>query len=106
MHIKKLNQAAMNVLRVLQALYALARETVPGLSSTSGLPQLYVDGFDSEQIWGQLEAGSKPALRKARKQIKSLHSCEAMMDEETEATLDGKFSMAIFSACALPVVGG
>lgn len=60
-------------------------------SGSNGLSELYVDGFDSEQIWGQLDASTKPSLKRARKQIKKLEGGVNLLDDETESALDGKF---------------
>ena len=49
-----------------------------------------MEGFDTEQIWGQLEASCGPALKQLRKNLKGLGPDFVLLDEETEAALDGE----------------
>lgn len=74
----------------MQALFDFSSSTAPAWGKPSGLSELHVDGFDTEQIWGQLEASCGPALKQLRKKLKLLSSDFALLDEETEAALDGK----------------
>lgn len=78
-----------STLNFLQALYTLARASSEAITSTTALSELYVDGFDSEQIWGQMDASTKPALRKARRKIKKFDLGLKLLDTETEDALDG-----------------
>ena len=75
---------------VLQALYEWTASTVPAPADDAVLPELYVDGFDAEQIWGQLDAFSGPALKRLRKQVKRLGPDILLLDPETEEALEGK----------------
>ncbi|PSC76514.1 U3 small nucleolar ribonucleo MPP10 [Micractinium conductrix] len=52
------------------------------------LPELYVEGFDAEQIWLQLELAAAPALRRARKLLKKAGEAPALLSPETEAEID------------------
>ena len=58
------------------------------------LPELYVDGFDAEQIWGQLDAFSGLALKRLRKQVKRLGPDILLLDPKTEEALEGMRSTA------------
>lgn len=73
-----------------QALFDFSSSTAPAWGKPSGLSELHVDGFDTEQIWGQLEASCGPALKQLRKKLKLLSSDFVLLDEETEAALDGE----------------
>ena len=79
---------------VLQALYEWTASTAP--AGDAVLPELYVDGFDAEQIWGQLDAFSGPALKRLRKQVKRLGPDILLLDPETEEALEGMRYTASF----------
>ncbi|KAL4523375.1 hypothetical protein Ndes2437B_g00493 [Nannochloris sp. 'desiccata'] len=49
---------------------------------------LYVDGFDAEQIWLQLDMLSAPALKRARKQLKKTEAISTLMPADVEEALD------------------
>lgn len=73
--------------------YATKQSSQQGPSSTgagsdiSG-PALYVDGFDAEQIWLQLDMLSAPALKRARKQLKKSEGIETLVAPDVEEALD------------------
>jgi len=69
--------ASLNVeRRLLQAatqLYALAKQYEKrGKFVGSPLPELLVDGFDTEQIWEEIQLQNKPIFKQLRKQINEL----------------------------------
>ena len=76
----------------LQALYEFNISSAPSWASLAGLPQLYVEEFDTEQIWGQLDAASGPVLKQLRRRIKRLGPDVQLLDETTEEALDGEGS--------------
>jgi hypothetical protein len=53
------------------------------------LPELYVDGFDAEQIWLQLDLAIKPALKRARKLLSKAGQDPVLLTREAEDALDG-----------------
>ena len=53
------------------------------------LPELYVDGFDAEQIWLQLELAVPPALQRARKLLKKAGQQPQLVTPEMEEAIDG-----------------
>ncbi|KAL4859859.1 Nucleolar GTP-binding protein 1 [Chlorella vulgaris] len=57
-------------------------------SGISALPKLYVDGFDAEQIWLQLELATGPALKHARRLLKKATRVSQLMTSETEEAID------------------
>jgi len=67
-----------------------ASASAPEWAPKASLPELYVDGFDAEQIWGQLEAAAGPTLKHLRKRLKPMNENLVLLDEETEAALDGE----------------
>ena len=71
-------------------MFAFALAAAPEWAPKTSLPELYVDGFDAEQIWGQLEAAAGPQLKQLRKRMKPLDESITLLDEETEAVLDGE----------------
>lgn len=81
---------------IMQALYDFSGSSAPDWATPGGLPQLYVDGFDVEQIWGQIEA-STGVLKQLRKRVQKLEPTMQLLDEATEAALDGR---KIFSPSA------
>ena len=56
-----------------------------------------MEGFDTEQIWGQLEAACGPALKQLRKKLKSLGPDVVLLDKETDAALDGERALSDLS---------
>ena len=56
--------------------------------NTSGVPALYVEGFDAEQIWLQLDLLSAPALKRARKQLKKSEDIQSLVPPDVEEALD------------------
>ncbi|EFN57436.1 hypothetical protein CHLNCDRAFT_142905 [Chlorella variabilis] len=52
------------------------------------LPELYVDGFDAEQIWLQLELAVPPALQLARKLLKKAGQQPQLVTPEMEEAID------------------
>ena len=68
--------------------------------SAAGLPVLHVQEFDTEQIWGQLEASSGPVLKQIRKRIKGLNEEIDLIDEATEIALDGTRLSAFINAAS------
>lgn len=69
-------------------------------AAASQLPELYVEGFDAEQIWLQLELGAAPALRRARKLLKKVGQQPRLMTEETEEAIDGGWGVGEGGAAA------
>ena len=57
-------------------------------TTTSSSTTLYVNGFDPEQIWLQLDLMSVPALKKARKQLKKVQDISTLMEPDVEEALD------------------
>lgn len=53
------------------------------------LPELYIDGFDAEQIWLQLDLAMKPALKRARKLLRSAGQEPVLLTREAEDAVDG-----------------
>ncbi len=53
------------------------------------LPELYIEGFDAEQIWLQLELAAGPALKRARKLLKKAGQEPELLTPETEEAIDG-----------------
>ena len=51
---------------------------------------LYVDGFDAEQIWLQLESMVPPLRRRAQRLSKHISPDAKLLDTDTEQDLDGK----------------
>ena len=74
----------------MQAIFDFCASSAPAQATPTGLSELHVDGFDTEQIWGQLEASCGPALKQLRKKLKGLGSDFVLLDIETEAALDGE----------------
>ena len=60
-----------------------------GGGSAAALPELYIDGFDAEQIWLQLELAAGPALKRARKLLKKAGEEPLLLTPETEEAIDG-----------------
>ncbi|PRW59087.1 U3 small nucleolar ribonucleo MPP10-like isoform X1 [Chlorella sorokiniana] len=52
------------------------------------LPELYIDGFDAEQIWLQLELAAAPALKRARKLLRKVGQEPQLLTPETEEAID------------------
>ena len=60
-----------------------------GGGTASALPELYVEGFDAEQIWLQLELAAAPALKRARKLLKRAGRDPLLLTAEMEEAVDG-----------------
>ena len=75
-------------LNVLQALYDFTADATFREAPT-GLPELHVDGFDTEQVWGQLDSSAGPSLKQLRKRFRSLGQDFVLLDRSTEEALDG-----------------
>lgn len=75
-----------------------ARGGLPG-----PLPELYVEGFDAEQIWLQLEAASVPALKRAQRLLKKIGPAPRLLAPETEEAVDGEDHLFL---CGLGGGGG
>ena len=75
---------------VMQALFDFCGCNAPAWAASSGLSELHAEGFDTEQIWGQLETSCGSTLKLLRKKLKGLGQDFMLLDEETEAALDGK----------------
>ena len=71
------------------AVQALYDYTASAMQADGALPELYVDGFDVEQIWGQLDNHTGPALKRARKLLKKLTPDMRLVDPDMEAALAG-----------------
>lgn len=74
-----------------------------GGSSSSGsgmalLPELYVDSFDAEQIWVQVDTATAAALRRARRLIKKAQgggsSSVQLIKEEFQESIDAMLAAA------------
>lgn len=70
--------------------YSLMDVSVPQSSTLSNFG-FYVDGFDAEQIWLQLDSISKPALRHIKRTLHKCRDVEAVIPEDVEEALDGAF---------------
>lgn len=65
-----------------------------GADSGAAAPAaLYVEGFDAEQIWLQLDMLSAPALKKARKLMRKAEGIEKLIPEDVEEALDGELTV-------------
>jgi hypothetical protein len=51
--------------------------------------ELYVEGFDPEQIWLQLDMAAVPALKLARRQLRKAGDVASLLPADVEAALDG-----------------
>lgn len=58
-------------------------------STAAVLPELYIEGFDAEQIWLQLELSAGPALKRMRKLLKKAGQDLELLNPETEEAIDG-----------------
>ncbi len=82
-----------------QALYDLAATEAAGAAAAKGsaggsaLQQLYVEGFDAEQIWLQLEMQSAEALKRARRLLKKAGEVPRLVLPEMEEALDGGWTL-------------
>ena len=85
-----------------KALYDYQATCQDGASSSGGsaaaLPELYIDGFDAEQIWLQLELAAGPALKRARKLLKKAGEEPLLLTPETEEAIDGGLTWAGWQA--------
>ena len=85
----------LDFLAPVQALYDLAATETAAASTGKStarpiLPQLYVEGFDAEQIWLQLEMQSEGALKRARRLFRKAGEVPRLVPPEMEEALDGK----------------
>jgi hypothetical protein len=62
--------------------------TLPKLNAGK-VPALYVDGFDPEQIWLQIDMAAGPALKKARLFLKKSVGVQRLIPRDVEEALDG-----------------
>jgi U3 small nucleolar RNA-associated protein MPP10 len=80
-----------------KALYDYQATCQGGASSSGGsavaLPELYIDGFDAEQIWLQLELAAGPALKRARKLLKKAGEEPMLLTPKTEDAIDGGLTL-------------
>ena len=65
-----------------------AAKQAPIYDANATTAALYVDGFDAEQIWLQLDMLSAPALKRARKQIKKTEAISTLISADVEEALD------------------
>lgn len=78
---------------------AAEREGGKEAAAAAELPEeLYVDGFDAEQIWLQLEAHCGAALKRARRLLRKAGEEPSLMLPEMEEALDG----ALAGPCVHP----
>ncbi|BDA50529.1 probable U3 small nucleolar ribonucleoprotein protein MPP10 at C-terminar half [Coccomyxa sp. Obi] len=85
--ISHLARRAAKALYDLAAAEAAAASTGKGATGAAG-PQLYVEGFDAEQIWLQLEMQSEGALKRARRLFKKAGEVPHLVLPEMEEALD------------------
>lgn len=62
---------------------------------------IYVDGFDAEQIWLQLDMIAAPAIRKARKQLKRTRELDVLIPRDVEEALDGTTYIIVPCFCSV-----
>lgn len=67
--------------------------------------ELYVDGFDPEQIWLQLDMAAVPVIKKAKKVIKKADTCTRLLPEDVEEALDGGFNDNVFFCMKKCLIG-
>ncbi|KAK2078734.1 hypothetical protein QBZ16_003574 [Prototheca wickerhamii] len=75
-----------------RSLYGVQAKTMP-----QALPELYVDGFDPEQIWLQLDMLGAPALKHVRRLLRKLHDKEdslTLLTAQNEEALDELLGLA------------
>ena len=60
-----------------------------GAAAAGALPELYIDGFDAEQVWLQLELAAGPALKRARRLLKKAGRAPELLTAEMEEAIDG-----------------
>ena len=60
------------------------------LHQTQTQAQIYVDGFDPEQIWLQLDMVSVPAIKRARRLLRKAGDISRLVPEDVEEALDGE----------------
>lgn len=75
--------------------YSLMDLSVPESSKSSKF-RFYVDGFDAEQIWLQLDTICKPALRHIKRTLHKCRDVDAVIPDDVEEALDGGF---FFNCC-------
>lgn len=77
---------------------AAAAGTAAAAAGPGALPELYIEGFDAEQIWLQMELAAAPALKRARKLLRKVGQEPQLLTPETEEAIDG--------GCCCPGLGG
>ncbi len=71
--------------------YSLASgAAADGAAPAASLPQLHVQGFDAEQIWGQLDMQSGPLLKRIKRLMSRAGEAPALLQPQAEAQLDGE----------------
>ncbi|CAL8464926.1 g4461 [Coccomyxa elongata] len=85
--ISHLARRAAKALYDLAAAEAAAASTGKGATGAAGA-QLYVEGFDAEQIWLQLEMQSEGALKRARRLFRKAGEVPRLVLPEMEEALD------------------
>ncbi len=68
---------------------AAGSKAAAAAAGPGALPELYIEGFDAEQIWLQLELAAAPALKRARKLLRKVGQEPQLLTPETEEALDG-----------------
>ena len=76
----------MRCLAALQVLHDFATAA----ASLEGQRPLYVDGFDTEQIWLQLKQAGPSLHRAAHKHFRNVGPGAVLLDADTERDLDGE----------------
>lgn len=74
-------------------------------ASPGALPELYIEGFDAEQIWLQLELAAGPALKRARKLLRKVGQEPQLLTPETEEAIDGGWLGCLGVGCAVDWLG-
>ena len=84
-----LAKSAAKALYDYQAALDSSSAAAPGPAGPAVLPELYIEGFDAEQIWLQLELAAAPALKRARKLLRKVGEQPQLLTPETEEAIDG-----------------
>lgn len=63
-------------------------------AASGALPELYIQGFDAEQIWLQLELAAGPAFKRARRLLKKAGQEPELLTPEMEEAIDGAYCPA------------
>lgn len=69
--------------------YSLMENFKPATASNTMKAGIFVDGFDAEQIWLQLDAITTPALNHIKRVFKKNKDIERVVPEDVEEALDG-----------------